>query len=68
MESQFHVVIFNFTIDTRANSDQAKTTIVTFVLKIINSIRVSKTTFTRGELIWVNVETHKNLSVFVCCV
>ena len=47
MESQFHVVVFfYFTIDTRVNSDWAKTIIVTFVLKIVNSQSVSKTTFT----------------------
>ena len=33
-------------IDTRVNSDWAKTIVVTSVLKIINSKSVSKTTFT----------------------
>ena len=51
-------------IDTRVNSDLAKTKIVTFALKIINKKSVSKTTFTQGEFIRVNVETDKNLSVF----
>ena len=51
-------------IDTRVNSDLAKTKIVTFALKIINSKNVSKTTFTPGEFIRVNMETDKNLSVF----
>ena len=55
-------------IDTRVNSDLAETKIVTFALKIINSKSVSKTMFTRGEFIRVNVETDKNLSVFACCV
>ena len=55
-------------IDTRVNSDLAETKIVTFALKIVNSKSVSKTTFTRGEFIRVNVETDKNLSVFACCV
>ena len=49
MESQFHVV-FYIMIDARVNSDLAKTKIVTFVLKIINSKSVYKTTFTRGNL------------------
>ena len=47
-------------IDTRVNSDLAKTKIVTFALKIINSKSVSKTTLTRGEFIRLNVETDKN--------
>ena len=47
MESQFYVVFFYIMIDTRVNSDLAETKIVTFVLKIINSKSVSKTTFTR---------------------
>ena len=70
MESQFHVVVFffNIMIDTRANSDLAKTKIVTFALKIINSKSVPKITFTQAEFIRVNVETDKNLSVFACCV
>ena len=55
-------------IDTRVNSAVAETKIVTFVLKIINSKSVSKTTFTQGEFIRVNVETDKILSVFACCV
>ena len=59
---------FYIMIDTRVNSDWAKTIIVTFVLKIINSKSVSKTTFTRVEFIRVNVETDKNLFVFICCV
>ena len=59
---------FYITIDTRVNSDRAKTIIVTFVLKIINSKSVSKTTFTRGGINQVNVETDKNLSVSICCV
>ena len=46
-------------IDTRVNSDLAKTKIVTFALKIVNSKSVSKTTFTREEFIRVNVETDK---------
>ena len=46
-------------IDTRVNSDLAKTKIVTFALKIINSRGVSKTTFTQGKFIRVNVETIK---------
>ena len=41
---------FYIVIDTRVNSDLAKTKIVTFALKIINSKSVSKTTFTRGNL------------------
>ena len=65
MESQFHVVVF-FMIDIRINSDWAKTIIATFVLKIINSKSVSKTTFTRGGFIREKVKTDKNLSVFVC--
>ena len=59
---------FYIMIDTRVNSDWAKTIIFTFVLKIISSKSVSKTTFTRGGFIRVNVETDKNLSVFVCYV
>ena len=56
-------------IDTRVNSDLAKTKIITLALKIINSKSVSRTRFTRGEFIRVNVETpDKNLSVFACCV
>ena len=39
---------FHIMIDTRVNSDLAKTKIVTFALKI-NSKSVSKTTLTRGE-------------------
>ena len=46
-------------IGTRVNSDLAKTEILTFALKIINSKSVSKTTFTPGEFIPVNVETDK---------
>ena len=70
MKSQFHVVVFfsNIMIDTRVNSDLAKTKIATFALKNINNQSESKTTFTRGELIRVNVETDKNLSVFAYCV
>ena len=70
MVAQFHVVIFFFyiMIDTRVNSDLAKTKIVTFALKIIGSKSLSKTTFTRGEFIQVNMETDKHLSVFACCV
>ena len=71
MESQFHVVVcfcLYIMIDTRVNSDLAKTKIVTFALKIINSKSVSNTTFTGGEFIQVNVETDKNLSEFACCV
>ena len=47
--------------DTRVNSDWAKTKIVTFLSKIINSMSksVSKTTFTRGGFIRVNGETIK---------
>ena len=37
MESQFRVVVFYIMIDTRVDSDLAKTRIVTFLLKIINS-------------------------------
>ena len=55
-------------IDILVNSDLAKTKIVTFALKIISSKSVSKTTFSRGEFIQVNVETDKNLSEFSCCV
>ena len=44
---------FNIMIDTRVNSDLAKTKIVTFALKIISSKSVSKTTFTRGKFIRV---------------
>ena len=62
------LVFFYITIDTRVNSDWAKTSIVTCVLKIINSKSVSKTTFTLGGFIQVNVETDKYLSVVVCCV
>ena len=53
-------------IDTRVNSDWAKAIIVTFVLKIISSKNVSKIKFTRGGFVRVNVETDKNLSVFIC--
>ena len=53
-------------IGTRVNSDRAKTIIATFVLKIINSKSVSKTTFTRGGFIRENGKTDKNLSAFVC--
>ena len=60
--------LFYVMIDTRVNSDLAETKIVTFALKIINSKSVSKTTFTRGEFIRVNVETDKNLSLLACCV
>ena len=70
MESQFHVVVclffFYIMIDTCVNSDLAKAKIVTFASKIINSKSVSKTTFTRGEFIQVNVKTDKNVSVFAC--
>ena len=59
---------FFIMIDTRVNSDLAKTKIVKFALEIINSKSVSKTTFTREEFVRVNVETSKNLSVFACCV
>ena len=45
----------NIMIDTRVNSDLAKTKIVTFALKMINNKSVSKTTFTREEFIRVNV-------------
>ena len=48
-------VFFYIMIDTRVNSDWTKTIIVTFVLKIINSKSVCKTTFSRGGFIWVNV-------------
>ena len=48
-------------IDTCVNSDWAKTIIVTFVLKIINSKSVSRATFTRGGFIQVNVETDKDV-------
>ena len=53
---------------TRLNSDLAKTKIVTFALKIINSKSASRTTFTREEFIRVNVGMDKNLSVLACCV
>ena len=46
-------------IDTRVNSDLTKTKIVKFAFKIINSKSVSKTTFTRGEFIRVNVDTKR---------
>ena len=59
---------FYIMIDTRVNSDLAKTKIVTFALKIVNRKSVFKTTFARGEFIRLNVETEKNLSVFACCV
>ena len=55
-------------IDTHENSDLVETKIVMFALKTINSKSVSKTTFTRGEFIRVNVETDKDFSVFACCV
>ena len=55
-------------IDTRVDSDLAKTKIVTFALKVINNKSVSKTPFTQEEFIRVNVEPDKNLSVFACCV
>ena len=58
----------NIIVATRVNSDLAKTEVVTFAQKIMNSKSVSKTTFTRGEFIRANVETDKNLSVFACCV
>ena len=61
-------LFFYIMIDTRVNSDLAKTKIVTSAFKIINIKSVSKTTFTRGEFIRVNVEIDKNLSVFACCV
>ena len=57
---------FHIMIDTRVNSDWAKAIIVTFVLKIISSKSVSKIKFTRGGFVRVNVETDKNLSVFIC--
>ena len=50
-------------IDTHVNSDLAK--IVTFTLKIINSKSESKTTFTRGEFIRVNVEMDKKLRLII---
>ena len=57
-------------IDTRVNFDRAKTIIVTFVLKIINSEGVSKSLFTQRGFIRVNVETVKNFPywsvVFIC--
>ena len=59
---------FIIMIDTGVNSDFTRTKIVKFALKIINSKSVSKTIFTRGEFIRVNVEMDKNLSVFACCV
>ena len=60
MESQFHAVVsFYIAIDTRVKSDWAKTIIVTFALKIINSKSMSKTTFTPGGFIRVNVEIDK---------
>ena len=67
-EDSISFSFFNSMIDSRVNSDWTKTIIATFVLKIINSKSVSKTTFTREGLIRVNVETNKNLSVFSCCV
>ena len=54
-------------VDTRVNSDWAKTIIVTFVLKLINSKSVFKTTFTRWGFIRVKMVTDKKF-VFVCCV
>ena len=62
------LLFFFIMTDTRVHSDWAKTVNVTFVSEIINSKSVSKTTFTRVGFIWVNVETDKNLSLFVCCV
>ena len=55
-------LFFYVMIDTRVNSDLATTKIVTFVLKIINSKSVSKTTFTRGEFIRVKATSH--LTIF----
>ena len=55
-------------IDTRVNSGWAKAIIATFVVNIINSKSVPKTTFTRGEFIRVNVETDKIYPyLFVAC-
>ena len=54
------MLFFKIMTDTRVNSDGAITIIVTFVLEIINSRSVSKTTFTRGGFIRVNMETDKN--------
>ena len=60
METQYHLVDFFFQCyDTRVNSDWTKTVIVTFVLTIINSKSVSKTTFTRAGFIRVNVKLIK---------
>ena len=80
METRYRLVVLFFVcfffgggrgvyimISTRVNSYWAKAIIVTFVLKIINSKSVSNTTFTREGFIQVNVETDKNLSLFVCC-
>ena len=61
-------LFFYIMIDIHENSDLAETKIVTFALKTINSKSVSKTTFTRGEFIRVNVKTDKDFSVFACCV
>ena len=60
--------LYSIMIDTHANSDLVKAKLVTFVLKIINSKSVSKTTFTGGNLSGLNLETDKNLSVFAYCV
>ena len=59
METQYHLVDFFKCYDTRVNSDWAKTVIVTFVLTIINSKSVYKTTLTRRRFTRVNVETNK---------
>ena len=61
-EESISYSFFDIIKDTRVHSDWAKTIIVTFVLKIINSKSVSKTTFTQGEFIRVIVDIYKNLS------
>ena len=65
-------------IDTRVNSNLAKTIIVTFVLKIINSKSVSKTTFKRGggggggfinsQQMWMNFNNFSSSSRVDCAI
>ena len=52
---------FYIMIDILVNFDFAKTIIVTFVLKIINSKSVFKTTFTRGGFIRVKATFHSTI-------
>ena len=56
MEKLTSYGFFYITIDTCVNSDWAKTIILMFMLKIINSKSVSKTTFIGGGFIRVNVD------------